>query len=476
MNIKKVLIVGAGTMVQQISFQCAMQGFETVVYNHRAGSLDVCRQAHQSFAEHFQQARGRSLEETEAALARLSYSTDLPRACEGADLVNESILEDLAVKLQWYPQLCEHLPDSAIITTNTSTFMPSQLVGSIVRPERLSERTTPELAYLEAKWASLMSYGLTVDILSEVLPLEGQINTTSIRRQVERIADRTEQELGPEKGIYLEGMERDWGKLPRPEDPITVGIDGGFVRGRNGKSRGEGHFEVIAGKSIAENDSKCFAYVTHYDEKPKRRLYEVLKSQGMQMNQQVTFLSDGAENVRTLQYDLNPHAEYILDWFHITMRLTVMRQMAKGLPNEEDPKATEKALEHLKRIKWYLWHGNVYRTMQAVEDLAWHLDCQEPSEAQAKLFKTVEEFERYIHSNQANITNYGYRYRNGERISTGFVESTINQVVSKRFVKKQQMRWTERGAHLLLQVRTKVLNDQLRDTFEGWYPEMKEVA
>ncbi len=153
-----------------------------------------------------------------------------------------------------------------------------------------------------------------------------------------------------------------------------------------------------------------------------------------------------------------------------------MRQMAKGLPNEEDPKATEKALAHLSRIKWYLWHGNVYRTMQAVDDLTWHLDCQERSEAQAKLFKTVEEFERYIHSNQTNITNYGYRYRNGERISTGFVESTINQVVSKRFVKKQQMRWTERGAHLLLQVRTKVLNDQLRDTFEGWYPEMKEVA
>lgn len=342
--------------------------------------------------------------------------------------------------------------------------------------KRLSERTTPELAYLEAKWASLMSYGLTVDILSEVLPLEGQVNTTSVRRQVERVADRAEQAMGPEKGIYLEGMERDWGKLPRPEEPITVGIDGGFVRGRDGKSRGEGHFEVIAGKSIAENDSKCFAYVTRYDEKPKRRLYEVLKSQGMQMNQQVTFLSDGAENVRTLQYDLNPQAEYILDWFHITMRLTVMRQMAKGLPNEENPKATEKALDHLRRIKWYLWHGNVYRAMQAVEDLTWHLDCLEPSEVQTKLFKTVGEFERYIQSNQMNITNYGYRYRNGERISTGFVESTINQVVSKRFVKKQQMRWTERGAHLLLQVRTKVLNDQLRDTFEEWYPEMKEAA
>ena len=56
------------------------------------------------------------------------------------------------------------------------------------------------------------------------------------------------------------------------------------------------------------------------------------------------------------------------------------------------------------------------------------------------------------------IRNYGERYRNGERISTAFLESTVNQVVSKRMVKKQQMAWTERGAHLLLQTRTRVLN------------------
>ncbi|HEY5814411.1 MAG TPA: hypothetical protein VIT23_17380, partial [Terrimicrobiaceae bacterium] len=46
-----------------------------------------------------------------------------------------------------------------------------------------------------------------------------------------------------------------------------------------------------------------------------------------------------------------------------------------------------------------------------------------------------------------------------------------NQVVSKRFVKKQQTQWTPRGAHLLLQTRTKVLNDDLEDVFRGWYPQ-----
>jgi hypothetical protein len=51
------------------------------------------------------------------------------------------------------------------------------------------------------------------------------------------------------------------------------------------------------------------------------------------------------------------------------------------------------------------------------------------------------------------------------------VESAVNQVVSKRMVKKQQMRWTPRGAHLLLQVRTRVLNDDLGEVFRRWYPE-----
>jgi hypothetical protein len=55
--------------------------------------------------------------------------------------------------------------------------------------------------------------------------------------------------------------------------------------------------------------------------------------------------------------------------------------------------------------------------------------------------------------------------RQVETISTAFVESTINQAVSRRFVKKQQMTWTLREAHLLLQTRTKVLNDELEAVF-----------
>jgi hypothetical protein len=62
----------------------------------------------------------------------------------------------------------------------------------------------------------------------------------------------------------------------------------------------------------------------------------------------------------------------------------------------------------------------------------------------------VEEFSPYIDRHTAYIPNYGEWDRNGGRISTGFVESTVNQVVSKRMEKRQQTRWTRRGTHLAI--------------------------
>ena len=350
--------------------------------------------------------------------------------------------------------------------------------------QQLPERIAPELVYLETKFASLMSYGLTVNLLSELLPIGDSLNTRSVRRQVSHLAERMDSELGEEQWAFIEGCQRDWNQLPRPDPPLIVGLDGGFVHARDQPSRTEGWFEVIVGKSMpAEGASKCLAFVQTYDEKPKRRLYELLKSQNMQMNQQITFLTDGGEDVRELPQFLNPEAEHILDWFHITMRLTVMKQMTKGLAGlkqvweeEEEPETFDIGLteKHLERLKWYLWHGNVYQALQVAQSLEWDLEpWEECSEKAEKLLALVQDFSHYIEANQKAVPNYGDRYRHGEAIATSFTESAVNQIVSKRMVKLQQMRWTKRGAHLLLQVRTRVLNENLRSTFEEWYPAMK---
>ena len=84
--------------------------------------------------------------------------------------------------------------------------------------------------------------------------------------------------------------------------------------------------------------------------------------------------------------------------------------------------------------------------------------------------RSLQEFAVYIRSNGGSMINYGERYRSGERISSAMAESTVNTLVSKRFAKRQQMQWTKRGAHLLLQTRTRTLDGTLRPTFERWYP------
>lgn len=152
------------------------------------------------------------------------------------------------------------------------------------------------------------------------------------------------------------------------------------------------------------------------------------------------------------------------------MRLTVMGQMAKGLRSPEHPNLISDLAEELERLKWYLWHGNVFLALQTITYIQLDVNSVDVNPEQRKLSKAVAEFGGYLRANATWIPNYGERYRAGEAISSAFVESAVNQVVSKRIVKKQQMRWTLRGAHLLLQVRTRVLNDDLADDFKRWYP------
>jgi hypothetical protein len=127
----------------------------------------------------------------------------------------------------------------------------------------------------------------------------------------------------------------------------------------------------------------------------------------------------------------------------------------------------------LESIKWYLWHGNVFKALDELQGLEMDLDAasfETKNEAAKTLLKGVEELRTYVERNRQFIPNYGERYRNGERIASGFVESAVNQVVSKRMVKRQQMAWSQRGAHLLLQIRTRVLNEEWENTFRRWYP------
>jgi hypothetical protein len=68
----------------------------------------------------------------------------------------------------------------------------------------------------------------------------------------------------------------------------------------------------------------------------------------------------------------------------------------------------------------------------------------------------------YLQSNAPYLVNYGRRYWRGMPISSSIAESAVNEVVSLRCARKRQMRWTNKGAHLLVQVRVAVLNGELK--------------
>ena len=219
-----------------------------------------------------------------------------------------------------------------------------------------------------------------------------------------------------------------------------------------------------------DRDARYVGLVHTYDFKPKRRLFDLLKSQGLQANQDVTFLTDGAEEIRALTEFVTPESEHVLDWFHITMRIAVLSQYARGVAQHDD--ATGKTLlAELERIKWLLWHGNQYRAGEIIKFFLDDVDALEVDYPNlSKFIRAAQEFAVYITSNTGSLINYGERFRAGERISSCLAESTVNAVISKRFAKRQQMQWTKRGAHLLLQTRTRTLDGTLRSLFEEWYP------
>ncbi|EIU7559371.1 ISKra4 family transposase [Proteus mirabilis] len=340
--------------------------------------------------------------------------------------------------------------------------------------EWLPENTHPELKYIEAKWASLMSYDLTVDRLKDILPINNALNASTVRNHLISVAKRQEAELA-EQPDFLDKFAYDNKQLPRPGKPMVIGFDGGYVRDCHNRKN---NFEIITGKAYAENlQAKRFGYVHTFENNPRKRLLSVLNAQGMQTNQQISFLSDGADNLRMMQIGIYPEAEHILDWFHISMRLTVLNQCAKGLGSQSSGIGIE-LRDLLEKTKWYLWHGNVDEALDKLDSCLYICDEEEDSQVyknSKKMIRYLGEVITYIDNNQAMIPNYGERYRYGEPISTAFVESTVNEVIAKRMAKKQQMQWSQEGAHYLLQTRVAVLNDELEGIFYRWYPKLSST-
>jgi 3-hydroxybutyryl-CoA dehydrogenase len=136
-EIKRVLVVGAGTMGSQIALQTAIGGsYEVALVDAVQGQLDRARTQNQKLLDRAVE-KGRLTTETAAqALGRIADSDDLRSAAGEADLVIEAVVEDFDTKAAVFTTLGERASKEAILASNSSTIAISRLADLTGRPER----------------------------------------------------------------------------------------------------------------------------------------------------------------------------------------------------------------------------------------------------------------------------------------------------------------------------------------------------
>ncbi|MGE7726585.1 3-hydroxyacyl-CoA dehydrogenase [Bacillus cereus] len=137
-NIKKILCIGSGTMGQQIGLQCALNGYETVIYSRQKASLDKAMENIERYLSQLTASNRVSVGKAEETLKRISMTNNEEEAAEEVDLVSESIPEDPELKKQVFAKFNRICPERTIFTTNTSTLLPSMFAEASGRPERFA--------------------------------------------------------------------------------------------------------------------------------------------------------------------------------------------------------------------------------------------------------------------------------------------------------------------------------------------------
>ena len=140
--------------------------------------------------------------------------------------------------------------------------------------------------------------------------------------------------------------------------------------------------------------------------------------------------------------------------------------MAEGLPAGDPSQQQAKAeiVTEVERLRWRTWNGKAKDARITLKRLRTLLPTLE-REPVRKLKRALRAVDRYLRSQSALLVNYAERWRAGMRVGTSLTEGTANFLVNRRMAKSQQMRWSRRGADLLLQVRCAVYNGALGTGF-----------
>lgn len=138
-----------------------------------------------------------------------------------------------------------------------------------------------------------------------------------------------------------------------------------------------------------------------------------------------------------------------------------------------EPESAAKSMlaARIDKLCWCFWHDNAAKAASRMKEVLTICRVAPPhtqkfADSLGQLGYRARELVEYVKANGGSTINYGKRHRDGEPISTAMAESALNQILNQRMCKRQQIRWSPRGVHLLAQVRCAVINGDLHERLE----------
>jgi hypothetical protein len=238
---------------------------------------------------------------------------------------------------------------------------------------------------------------------------------------------------------------------------------------------GQRHVEVRLGNiETSAGTRQVFAAVARTDTAIETLIRRGLAAVGQTDDTALTAFTDGCSGLRSILVDAGVTVPPFLDGFHIAMRLRHAETTADGLPVDSPEREHAKAVivAEVDRLHWRIWNGKakdaqitLERIREVMPIFQGEQGCRKRDPPSRRLWTALREIDRYLSNQSAWLVNYAERHGAGLRVGTALTEATANFLVNRRMNKSQQMRWSRRGADLLLQVRCAVLNGQFGSGF-----------
>lgn len=323
-----------------------------------------------------------------------------------------------------------------------------------------------------------MPYRQAKSVMDLLLPTSARDNHVTIRNHTVAVG----------RSIQHAKPVRRWCEATKPN--AELGIDVGYVRRARCNRKGSGKENraaaghessaiavVVAALGQAGEQPRVWASAMPRTKRLNQEMTRFLEDSGYEDPSEVFVLTDGARDLAGVANDLPYDNEWILDWAHIGRLLRRVDQAIVPLAYGRltDSGSAFELWDLFVRFRHYVWVGNTIAWQQFAAELARLLDLREQRDPAVrnqirKASYSLSNVVAYLESNAESLIDYRTWQRVGYRISTGFVESSINRIVGRRMCKSQHMRWSRLGAHSVVKLRVALLNLEFHELAQRQFP------